>query len=123
MNEVCVEMMATEMTAANRRTPVEGNPRLQAVWFWPILVDTACGVVEGHPATTSRMTTIALCRFGVSKVVEENPITLCIGVDYRSDQTAWPEVIGAVKAFLGGCHEDLHVHMEHYPTARLLGGR
>jgi hypothetical protein len=108
---VAVEMIAHQLTVRKRIAPVLNRPELER--DWPSILDSVHGILESFDQTRSRMTSITLLRLGFSLVLEENPITVYISVDYDCPESTWPPVIRAIESYIEGTTHDLHVHMEH----------
>lgn len=108
---VAVEMIARQLTVGKRIAPVLNNPDLEK--DWPSILDSVYRILESFDQTRSHMTSISLFRLGFSLVLEENPITVYVSVDYDCPESTWPPVIRAIESYLEGTIHDLHVHMEH----------
>ncbi|KAI8717651.1 hypothetical protein NCS52_00841600 [Fusarium sp. LHS14.1] len=92
--------------------PVLGRPDLAEAW--PTIRSFAQQRLEVHRATKSRMTTIALFRLGPHANPSGNPITLYISVDYKSDESRWPDVAQDITRGLSRMGWDtIRIHIEH----------
>ncbi|KAF4463494.1 hypothetical protein FALBO_9682 [Fusarium albosuccineum] len=110
--DVHVEMIAPERVLPKFMAPV--NDHQELVSKWNNLRSTIAHHLNGNEAVGPHWTTIALFRLGYSQVFEENPITVYISLDYRSDETKWDNAIVELKKLLRQMGWDfLQVHMEH----------
>ncbi|KAG5759067.1 hypothetical protein H9Q72_012811 [Fusarium xylarioides] len=110
--DIHVEIIAPELNKTIYYTCVN-DPHLSATWDSVRPKVYKC--LESFQATKGNMSTIALHRYGVLPELAANPATVYIGVDYRSDETGWNEVIADIKKMLQGEEGwgHVNVHMEH----------
>ncbi|KAK0708445.1 hypothetical protein B0H67DRAFT_648506 [Lasiosphaeris hirsuta] len=80
-DEVCVEMIARELTLPNQEQPVSPWSN----WASP-------------------------------KSLNEIPNNVYVSVDYESEESKWPPVVGEMQQLLNRYPHNLHVHMEHNTT-------
>ncbi|KAF5593793.1 uncharacterized protein FSUBG_9701 [Fusarium subglutinans] len=110
--DIHAEIIAPELTQTIYYT-FNNDPHLSATWDSVRPKVYKC--LESVQATRHRMSSIALHRYGVLPELEANPATIYIGVDYRSDETGWNEVVTDIKNMLQGEEGwgHVNVHMEH----------
>jgi len=109
--DVCVEMMAPELTRRKFLGPVEDNANLES--DWPAIQDKVYSILESFSQTRGCMTSIGLFRLGFSPNPDNNPITVYVSLDYDADEVSWPPVVREIQAYLDGLEHGLVVHMEH----------
>ncbi|KAK3364331.1 hypothetical protein B0T25DRAFT_61230 [Lasiosphaeria hispida] len=109
-----VEMIAEELTLTKYITPVPASELTEALCTdWQHITEKVLDILDTYPSTKSRVTSIALLKLGFSKDFDKNPLTVYISVDYESEESKWPPVVGEIQQLLNGYHHNLHVHMEH----------
>ncbi|KAF5584118.1 hypothetical protein FPCIR_8746 [Fusarium pseudocircinatum] len=110
--DIHAEIIAPELNQTIYYT-CNNDPHLSATWDSVRPKVYKC--LESFQSTRHRMSSIALQRYGVLPELEANPATIYIGVDYRSDETGWNEVVTDIKNMLQGEEGwgNVNVHMEH----------
>jgi hypothetical protein len=58
---------------------------------WPHIADKVAEILERHPATESKVTSISLFRLGSSEDLGNNPLTVYISVSYESERPSGPQ--------------------------------
>ncbi|KAK3358076.1 hypothetical protein B0T25DRAFT_451417 [Lasiosphaeria hispida] len=112
--EVCVEMVAEELTLTKYVAPIpDGEVTKDLSEDWPRIADKVVDILDAYPATQSRVTSLALFKLGFSEDFDKNRRTVYISVDYESEESKWPPVVGEIQQLLNRYPHDLHVHMEH----------
>ncbi|KEZ41083.1 hypothetical protein SAPIO_CDS7139 [Scedosporium apiospermum] len=87
--DVCVEMMAPELTRRKFLGPVEDNANLES--DWPAIQDKVYSILESFSQTRG----------------------FYVSLDYDADEVSWPPVAREIQAYLDGLEHGLVVHMEH----------
>ncbi|KAI8654862.1 hypothetical protein NCS57_01233300 [Fusarium keratoplasticum] len=124
---LAIDMIAHERVDEQFLGPVLNQPDLAEAW--PTIRSFAQQRLEVHRATKSRMTTIALFRMGFHSTPSYNPVTLYISVDYKSDESRWPDITQDIARGLSRMGWDtIHIHIEHnmperypFPLNPLIG--
>lgn len=107
-----VEIIATHLTRRVHVHPVNDNGEFATAWngrLFKQVTDT----LDMFPATKNMVNALAVSRLGFSYKADNNPITVYVAVDRRSNETRWPEVIKALQAPLGTFHQPIKVWIEH----------
>jgi hypothetical protein len=106
--KVGVEIIAHQLTIGKRIAPVLNKPDLER--DWPSILDSVYRILESFNQARSRITSISLFCLGFSLVLEENPITVYVSVDYDCPESTWPP---------GSCDpSDRKLHRGHYTRPR-----
>ncbi|KAK3364312.1 hypothetical protein B0T25DRAFT_493098 [Lasiosphaeria hispida] len=116
-DEVCVEMVARELTLPKYVTPIPTTELTKSFCEdWPRIAEKILDILDLYPSTKSRATSLALVKLGFSKIPSENPSTVYVSVDYESEESKWPPVVGEIQQLLNRYPHNLQVHMEHNTT-------
>ncbi|KAK7403238.1 hypothetical protein QQX98_011010 [Neonectria punicea] len=110
--DICVEIVAPELTMDKYISIVPNNPSL--VEAWPAIKDQVYRRLESFSSTKSTVTAISLVQLGYSQNTSYNPATVYVSLDYNSDETGWPPVVAAIEndlALFGW--SSLKLHVEH----------
>jgi hypothetical protein len=124
--DIAVEMIAQDLTLCKYVSAISGRELAQGLGRdWPHIADKVAEILERHPATESKVTSISLFRLGFSEDLDNNLLTVYISVSYESDETKWPPVVTMIEQYLSAYKHDLHVHLEHnssdlYPSFPIL---
>jgi len=111
---VNVEMVAEELTLSKYISPVPSNELTDGLARdWPVITAKALDILDAYPATESRVTSISLFKLGFSRDFDKNPLTVYISVDYESEESKWPPVVGEIQQLLHRYPHNLHLHLEH----------
>jgi hypothetical protein len=112
--DIAVEMIARDLTLCKHVSAISERELAQGLGRdWPNIADKVAEILERHPATESKVTSISLFRLGSSEDLGNNPLTVYISVSYESDETKWPPVVTMIEQYLSAYQHDLHVHLEH----------
>ncbi|PSS10523.1 hypothetical protein M430DRAFT_175449 [Amorphotheca resinae ATCC 22711] len=97
-------MIAHQLTIGKRIAPILNKPDLER--DWPSILDSVYRILESFNQMRSRITSISLFCLGFSLVLEENPITVYVSVDYDCPESTWPPVIRAIESYIEGTTYD-----------------
>lgn len=112
--DIAVEFIAKELTLGKYISaipPQEFSESLAEAWGE--IKYHVSDILDRHPQTKERLTSISLFKLGFSDDINKNPLTLYISLDYESEETRWPPVVEEIQKCLDRYPYDLRVHLEH----------
>ncbi|KAF4334902.1 hypothetical protein FBEOM_11262 [Fusarium beomiforme] len=98
--DVHVEIIATELEQTGTYYGWLDDPSFGNDWDLVRAKIHEC--LDSFEATRNHLTCLAFEGYGVVPDNQANPPTICITVDFGSDETGWPEVITEIEKMLQG---------------------
>ncbi|KAF4946528.1 hypothetical protein FGADI_11166 [Fusarium gaditjirri] len=110
--DIHIEIIAPELTQTIYYTWPDDRSLCRN---WDSVSVKVYNCLQSFEVTKGYMSTISFQHYGVLPDLKANPLTIYIGVDNRSDETGWHEVIADIRNILQGevGWGHVQIHMEH----------